>query len=398
MTNAPSAAKSHRYKAFISYSHAADGKLAPALQAGLQRFTKPWYRLRAMRVFRDQTGLAVTPELWDSIARALEQSEYLVLLASPLAAASKWVQDEVAWWLENRTAERLLIVLTDGEIAWDEGASDFDWTRTDAFPRCLQKAYAGVPHFGDLRWVKSEIDVSLRRPRFLEEIARLTATLLHRPLDDIVGEDVAQHRTAMRMLRMAVIGLLVLTLAALGAAYVSFQAKRTADQLAAERQMRLDQQQREAEEQQEAQQRALNLRHREAASAELAAQAAAVLEQDPELSRLLALEAVGIAPTRAAEHALRQTLLGLVAPVVLQGHSQAVFNPQFSSDGQRVLTGSADGTVRLWDAASGTALLTLKVCEPGTGRAEGILDSDGRKVLTVVQPDSLAIGFWDEGQ
>ena len=43
------------YRAFISYSHAADGKLAPTLQAALQSFAKPWYRLRSIRVFRDKT-------------------------------------------------------------------------------------------------------------------------------------------------------------------------------------------------------------------------------------------------------------------------------------------------------------------------------------------------------
>ena len=31
------------YDGFISYSHAADDLLAPRLQAGLQRFAKPWY-------------------------------------------------------------------------------------------------------------------------------------------------------------------------------------------------------------------------------------------------------------------------------------------------------------------------------------------------------------------
>ena len=45
------------YDAFLSYSHAADGKLAPSLQSGLQQFAKPWNRLRAIRVFRDKTGV-----------------------------------------------------------------------------------------------------------------------------------------------------------------------------------------------------------------------------------------------------------------------------------------------------------------------------------------------------
>src|SRR5215813_5145791 len=99
------------YKAFISYSNAADGKLAPALQSALQQFAKPWYRLRAMRVFRDQTSLSATPELWPSIERALTTSRYLILAASPAAARSEWVQREVEWWLTNRDVKTLLIVL-----------------------------------------------------------------------------------------------------------------------------------------------------------------------------------------------------------------------------------------------------------------------------------------------
>ena len=93
-----------KYRGFISYSHAADERLAPALQSGLHRFAKPWYRLRAMRVFRDKTGLAVTPELWGSIQKALEDADYFILLASPQAAQSKWVEQEVDWWLRNRSA------------------------------------------------------------------------------------------------------------------------------------------------------------------------------------------------------------------------------------------------------------------------------------------------------
>jgi len=48
----------YKYKAFMSYSHAADGNLAPALQSALYQFAKPWYRRRAMKVFRDETSMA----------------------------------------------------------------------------------------------------------------------------------------------------------------------------------------------------------------------------------------------------------------------------------------------------------------------------------------------------
>lgn len=33
------------YEAFISYSHAADGQLAPAIQRALHRLARPWYKV-----------------------------------------------------------------------------------------------------------------------------------------------------------------------------------------------------------------------------------------------------------------------------------------------------------------------------------------------------------------
>ena len=107
------------YNGFISYSHAADGRLAPALQSGLQSLAKPWYRPRALRVFRDETGLSTNPHLWSSIATALDESEWFVLLASPESARSPWVDRELAHWLETKPADRILPALTSGEWGWD---------------------------------------------------------------------------------------------------------------------------------------------------------------------------------------------------------------------------------------------------------------------------------------
>jgi hypothetical protein len=65
-------------------------------------FAKPWYRLRAMRVFRDKTNLSASPGLWQSIEIALGQSEWFLFMASPRAAQSHWVEQEITWWLRNR--------------------------------------------------------------------------------------------------------------------------------------------------------------------------------------------------------------------------------------------------------------------------------------------------------
>src|SRR5215469_15006333 len=87
------------YNAFISYSHTADGVLAATLQSALHRFAKPWYKLRALHIFRDQTNLAVNPALWSSIRDAIDQSAFFILLASPEAAASPWVAKETEYWI-----------------------------------------------------------------------------------------------------------------------------------------------------------------------------------------------------------------------------------------------------------------------------------------------------------
>ena len=115
----PSGATSE-HDAFISDSHALDGALAPALQTGVERFAKPWYRPRTLRVFRDTTNLAANPGLWSSIEQALDASAWLVLMASPNVAQPPWVNREVTWWLKHKSPQRLLVVLTKGKFANQE--------------------------------------------------------------------------------------------------------------------------------------------------------------------------------------------------------------------------------------------------------------------------------------
>ena len=93
-----------RYGALISYSHAASAEVARGLQKWLQTYAKPWWRWRAVNVFRDETDLTAAPALWSRIADALDQSSHFILLASPEAAQSKWIKREVRYWLGDQNA------------------------------------------------------------------------------------------------------------------------------------------------------------------------------------------------------------------------------------------------------------------------------------------------------
>lgn len=152
------------YDAFISYSHALDGALAQALQIGLERFAKPWYRPRALRVFRDTTSLTASPGLWSSIEKALASSAWLVLMASPEAARSPWVNREVAWWRANKSPQRLLVVLTEGKFAWADDTGPDDGTRA-ALPSALRGAFVENPRWVDLRWLHEVDQVDQSNPR-----------------------------------------------------------------------------------------------------------------------------------------------------------------------------------------------------------------------------------------
>lgn len=91
-----------------------------------------------------------------------------------------------------------------------------------------------------------------------------------------------------------------------------------------------------------------------------------------------------VAVAGAADHTAR--ILDLVAPetasVVLGGHTARVTSIDFG-DGDRVVTGSEDGTVRLWSARDGTAVRTIE--QRGTHIAAVALSRDGRRIATAVE-------------
>jgi WD40 repeat protein len=217
------------YDAFISYAHASDSGTAIAVRDVLHALAKPWYRLRALSVFLDRSSLAAGESLNRAVENALGSAEFMILLASPEAAHSKWVQHEVAWWVANRTAERMILVIADGDIVWDEPAGDFNWSSTTALPETLRGVFASEPIWVDVRWAKSPHERARDNREFRAAIASVASRLHGRPKEDLIGEDVRQHRKALRVAWGAAGLLAVLALAAIVAAYVAVKQKETAE-------------------------------------------------------------------------------------------------------------------------------------------------------------------------
>jgi len=324
------------YHAFISYSHAADDRLAPELQSALHRFAKPWYRLRALRIFRDKTSLSATPGLWPMIQEALDASEYFILLASPEAAASVWVGREIQHWLTTKGSDRLLIVLTDGELVWEGARPDFDRDASSALPMPLAGAFRQEPLWIDLRWAHDREDLSIRDARFRDAVAELAATLHGRPKDVIAGEDVRQHRRTRRVAWSAVMSLFILALGLAVAAWIAVGQRNRAEERGAV-----------------------------ALSRQLAAQAVSLAGGERgDLALLLSLEALRVWPTVDARNGLLTALTRDASRRFhLHGHMGEVPSLAFSDDGSELLSLGCEGIdvlglcdhfgVRRWDTRSG---------------------------------------------
>ena len=319
------------YRAFLSYSHEGDRAIARSLQHDLRRFGRAWYRPPAFRIFRDDTELAAGSSLRSSIKDAIDASDYFVLLASPAAARSPWVRAEVAHRLAGRGSTGLLVVLTDGELVWDDAAGAFDSGRSTALPAELLGAFPDEPIWVDLRAARAQDGLS--SPVVADRVADLAATLHGRPKAELVGEDLRQRRRWRRLRTGAVALLTVFALVAAGASVLFLRQRDEARRQAAL-----------------AEARELAARATQAANPF----AGVVMAVQSELRTPRPLPQAKAAYAAAVQRtmALPARPTGIADP----GHDGVVNAVAWSPDGSRVATAADDGTVRVWDPATGHEL------------------------------------------
>ncbi len=125
MNEAARAPGTPRYRAFISYSHV-DEAMARRLHRWLETYRIPARLVgrttmrgdvprRLAPVFRDRAELAASDNLDDEVKAALAQSASLVVLCSPAARKSAWVNEEIAYFRAVHPDRVVLAALLDGE-------------------------------------------------------------------------------------------------------------------------------------------------------------------------------------------------------------------------------------------------------------------------------------------
>lgn len=135
---------------------------------------------------------------------------------------------EVSHWVKNKGVETLFIVLTEGEIIWDDERKTFTHQEMDSLPEILENTFLEEPFYIDLRNVKNSEDLSLQNPLFKKEVLKLAAPLHGKEPKDLAGEEVAAHRRMMLIRNIAISLLSILLIVASVAGYLANENRKEA--------------------------------------------------------------------------------------------------------------------------------------------------------------------------
>ena len=192
----------YAYRAFISYSHR-DKEIAQKLHRAIESYRIPSKLVgketavgRAPRrlrpIFRDREELPASGDLSAELSAALRQSMFLLVICSPAAARSRWVNEEIIQFKRVHGDGRVLALVVDGEPHASEIPGRED---RECFPEAMRFR---IGPDGKLSNIRSEpIAADYRReadgPRLA--VQKLIAGLTGLKLDELVQRE-TQRRIA----------------------------------------------------------------------------------------------------------------------------------------------------------------------------------------------------------
>src|SRR5579871_2406790 len=185
------------YWAFLSYSHQ-DAAWADRLHRALERFVTPRgleggptpagppAPRRLHPIFRDRDELGASADLSARLVDALERSAYLIVICSPAAARSRWVNEEIKRFRALNGDERVLAVIVGGRPL---ASLDPDGAAEECFPEALRAAAEG-----DERREPVAADLRPGGDGFRLGLLKLAAGMLGVGLDQLVRRDARRRQ------------------------------------------------------------------------------------------------------------------------------------------------------------------------------------------------------------
>ena len=147
-----------KYRAFVSYSHR-DAKWADWLHKGLEAYRPPKILVgtstvrgvvpkRLAPIFRDRDELASATDLGTVISAALQQSACQIVICSPQAAKSRWVNEEIISFKRLGREDRIFCLIVGGEPNATDVAGT---TEEECFPPALRFRLGANGQLSDTR-------------------------------------------------------------------------------------------------------------------------------------------------------------------------------------------------------------------------------------------------------
>ena len=365
--------KKYTYDAFISYRHTElDKFVAENLHKQLEAFKLPGNiakkktgRTKIERVFRDKDELPLTNNLEDPIMRALQNSEYLIVICSPRLRESLWCKKEIETFIKLHGREKVLAVLIEGEPS-------------ESFPEELLYVEEVITHEdGSEEVVKKPMeplaaDIRGKNKKEMMKAMRTEMLRLLAPMFSLTYDDLRQRHKERRMKR-------ILTAVSAGAAVcLLFGAISTAMALRIHSQKeQIETQNAEIQTQNaEIQAQSIEIQNQNAILLEnqalaLAEEAQRRLEAGDRIgaintavTALTAYEGIQMPYTAQAQYTLTESLYvydtnSSIKPVYqleLEGIIEFV---KISPNGELMITGDSASNMILWDLEKGSQICTL---------------------------------------
>jgi tetratricopeptide (TPR) repeat protein len=200
-----------KYKAYISYSHC-DERWASWLHRALEAYRVPHKLVgtktgvgevpsRIKPVFRDRDDLSSASDLGGTVRQALTDAENMIVICSPDAAASHWVNEEIRGFASLGREKQIFCIIVDGEPGGIGAAST-------CFPVALTEIGLQEPLAADIRkWADG---------KHLSKL-KLVSGMLGLPLDQLRRRDLQKRQRVWAMTAMASVAIVAVLVVAITA-------------------------------------------------------------------------------------------------------------------------------------------------------------------------------------